>query len=87
MGADDLRAVLKSVGSGYTKLLILLEFSPISGLPNDPKKAKIKSVLIEMFHPFFLPQKAPNSSSVSLQPGTRLRGGLYLERLLDGNNF
>jgi hypothetical protein len=38
MGADDLRAVLKSVGSGYTKLLILLEFSPISGLPNDPQK-------------------------------------------------
>ena len=34
-----------------------------------PKKAKIKTVLIEMFHPFFFPKKAPNSTSVSLQQG------------------
>jgi hypothetical protein len=38
MGADDRVERLKSVGSGYTKLLILLEFSPISRLPNDRKK-------------------------------------------------
>jgi hypothetical protein len=48
------------------------------GLPKTaPKKAKIRATLIEMFHPFFFPQKAPNSSSVSLQKGARLRGGLY----------
>ena len=33
MGADGRENVPKSVGSGYTKLLILLEFSPISRLP------------------------------------------------------
>jgi hypothetical protein len=69
MGADDLRAVLKSVGSGYTKLLILLEFSPISGLPNDPQKAKIKSVLIEMFHPFFFPKKRQTQARYLFKQG------------------
>jgi hypothetical protein len=38
MGADDRVECWKSVGSGYTKLLILLEFSPISGLQKDPEK-------------------------------------------------
>jgi hypothetical protein len=38
MGADERVDVAESVGSGYTKLLILLEFSPISGLPNDREK-------------------------------------------------
>src|SRR5262245_30120019 len=38
----------------YTKLLILLEFSPVWGLPATAKKAKIQATLTVMFHPFFL---------------------------------
>jgi hypothetical protein len=34
---------LKNAGCGYTKLLILLEFSPVSVLPSKPKKAKIQA--------------------------------------------
>ena len=34
MGADDVRSGPKNVGSVYTKVLILLEFSPISCLQN-----------------------------------------------------
>jgi hypothetical protein len=51
------------------------------------KKAKIRATLIVMLHPFSSPEKAPNSSSVSLETGASLRGGIVLERLLDGNNF
>jgi hypothetical protein len=53
----------------YTKLLILLEFSPVLGLPATAKKAKIQATLKRMFHLFFSPQKAPNPSSVSLAKG------------------
>jgi hypothetical protein len=38
MGADGRENGSENVGSGYTKLLILLEFSPISCLPITLKK-------------------------------------------------
>jgi len=38
MGADDGWEASQNVGSAYTKLLILLEFSPISCLPKGRKK-------------------------------------------------
>src|SRR6185295_2261847 len=38
MGADEVLGDLRKVGSAYTKLLILLEFSPISRLPKRSKK-------------------------------------------------
>lgn len=38
MGADAGWEASKNVGSAYTKLLILLEFSPNSCLPNTAKK-------------------------------------------------
>jgi len=38
MGADERFERSENVGSGYTKLLILLKFSPISGLPKGRKK-------------------------------------------------
>src|SRR6185369_7135145 len=44
MGADGLWSGPKNVGSGYTKLLILLEFSPVLGLPSNRKKAKIQAL-------------------------------------------
>jgi len=38
MGADGVWNGPINVGSGYTKLLILLEFSPILSLPKTLKK-------------------------------------------------
>jgi hypothetical protein len=38
MGADGRGKRSENVGSAYTKLLILLEFSPILGLQIDLKK-------------------------------------------------
>src|SRR5215510_5577195 len=38
MGADGCVERSENVGSGYTKLLILLEFSPVLGLPSALKK-------------------------------------------------
>src|SRR5690349_17144756 len=44
-------------------------FASLEVCQNTPKKAKIRATLIVMFHPFSSPQKAPNSSLLSLQKG------------------
>src|ERR1041385_1896099 len=69
MGADGHEKRSEKRRECYTKLLILLEFSPVLGLPATAKKAKIQATLIVMFHPFFFSSKAPNPSSVSLAKG------------------
>src|SRR5215217_3831469 len=67
MGADGRGKRFENVGSGYTKLLILLEFSPLLGLPVNAKKAKIQATLIVMFHPFFFSSKAPTQARYLFQ--------------------
>src|SRR5690349_17462501 len=62
MGADGPEKRSDNRRECYTKLLILLEFSPVLGLPVTAKKAKIQATLNWMFHLFFLLQKAPNPS-------------------------
>jgi hypothetical protein len=77
MGADGRENRSDLRRECYTKLLILLEFLPVLGLPANAKKAKIQATLIVMFHPFFLPlQSAKPKLGFSIS-GTRLRGGLY----------
>ena len=66
---------MTNVGSVYTKLLILLEFSPISCLPTTLKKAKIRATLSRMLHPFFSPKTA--KLKLGIFNGPRLCGGLY----------
>ena len=60
-----------------TKLLILLEFSPISCLPKTLKKAKIQTTLSQMLHRFFFSRKSAKLKLRISSKGTRLRGGLY----------
>jgi hypothetical protein len=43
MGAGGGCEGLKTAGRGNTKLLILLEFWPVSVLPSRPKKAKMQA--------------------------------------------
>jgi hypothetical protein len=66
MGARGRVERIEYAGSVYTKLLILLVFSPILGLPSSPEKVKIQATLTAMLHRFSFPKKAPNLSSVSL---------------------
>jgi hypothetical protein len=50
------------------------------------KRLKYGLLLIAMLHPVFLPNKARNSSSVSLKQG-QTAWRIVLERLVDGNHF
>ena len=51
------------------------------------KEAKIRVTLIVMLHPFFFPRKSAKPKLGISSTGASLRGGIVLERLLDGNNF
>jgi hypothetical protein len=67
----------KNVGSAYTKLLILLEFSPILGLPIPSKRAKIRATFDRDVSPVFFSSKSAKLKVGISSIRTRLRGGLY----------
>jgi hypothetical protein len=68
---------VKTVGSGYTKLLILLEFMPISAFAKKARKRLKYGHVDRDASPVFFPPKSAKLKLGISSTGARLRGGLY----------